>query len=150
MSVLAPLFVFLLLSACTQLARWRSNPQNGGSGEARRPPLLGTLHPRCQECQLREWRGDEGKGGRDGEGEGIKRCGKDRNRRRMRRKKMRQDREQKKKSKQARRKEGEKTSAKQSIHSSTETGKKRVDWFKGQNARTGWERRRKRGVFQKC
>lgn len=31
-------------------------------GEARRPPLLGTRHPRCQECQLREWR-DEGKGG---------------------------------------------------------------------------------------
>lgn len=31
-------------------------------GKARRPPLLGTRHPWCQECQLREWR-DEGKGG---------------------------------------------------------------------------------------
>lgn len=31
-------------------------PQHGGSGEAGRPLLLGTRHPLCQECQLREWR----------------------------------------------------------------------------------------------
>lgn len=58
----SPLSVFHPHSASTQLARSRSSPQNGGSGEARRPPLLGTHHPRCQECQLKEWQGHEGKG----------------------------------------------------------------------------------------
>lgn len=47
----------------------RSGPQNGspgvtgvGWGGHRRPLLLGTRHPQCQECQLREWRykGKEG------------------------------------------------------------------------------------------
>lgn len=96
------LSVFYTHSACTQLARLRSNPQNGGSGEARRPPLLGTRHPWCQECQLREWRGDERKGGRevDRAGKvwlmqrvrGRKRCGGERNRKRIRGTKMRQER----------------------------------------------------------
>lgn len=59
----------------------------------------------------------------------------------------------KKRDRKERKKERKATSsaiAKHPIHSSTATRKKRVDWFKGQNARTWVWRRRRRGVLQKC
>lgn len=43
--------------------------------EAGRPPILGTRHPRCQECQVGAWRGQEacerGVGGDGGRMEGA-------------------------------------------------------------------------------